>query len=287
MPRCSINGVAVARRARAVDQDRLGVRGRERQRVGARRALEVAEAEAKHDRPSDPARRPHPPRDPVDDGDERRVDLLRRVSPAPEGALRADRAAPPSGLDPPEVTVVRERVQLTAGRPAEHRDERRLREGGELTDRPHVPRLQPPCGRRADAPHALDRQRMEERELALGRDDEQPVRLRDPAGHLGEELRPRDADGDGQPDALAHGGAQPHRDLRGRARDPLHPAHVEEGLVDRQPLDDGRGSSKTANSPRLASVYAEKRGGTTIASGQRRRACRPPIAVRIPYAFAS
>ena len=81
---------------------------------------------------------------------------------------------------------------------------------------------------------------MEERELALGRHDEQPVRLRDPAGHLGEELRPRDADGDGQPDALAHCGAQPHRDLRGRARDPLHPAHVEEGLVDRQPLDDGR-----------------------------------------------
>src|SRR5204863_3855308 len=121
------------------DQDRLRVRGRERQRVRARRALEVAEAEAKYDRPSDPARRPHPPRDPVDDGDERRVDCRGRVSPAPEGTLRADRAAPPAGFHAAEIAVVRERVQLTAGRPAEHRDERRLREGGELTDRPHVP----------------------------------------------------------------------------------------------------------------------------------------------------
>ena len=29
------------------------------------------------------------------------------------------------------------------------------------------------------------------------------------------------------------------------------------------------------------------RGGTTIASGQSRRACRPPIAVRTPHALAS
>ena len=29
------------------------------------------------------------------------------------------------------------------------------------------------------------------------------------------------------------------------------------------------------------------RGGTTTASGQSRRACAPPIAVRTPYALAS
>ena len=53
------------------------------------------------------------------------------------------------------------------------------------------------------------------------------------------------------------------------------------------PSTTGEASSNTANIARLASVYAEKRGGTTIAWGQRRRACRPPIAVRMPYAFAS
>ena len=53
------------------------------------------------------------------------------------------------------------------------------------------------------------------------------------------------------------------------------------------PSTTGEASSKTANIARLASVYAACRGGTTIASGQSRRACRPPIAVRIPYALAS
>ncbi len=34
-------------------------------------------------------------------------------------------------------------------------------------------------------------------------------------------------------------------------------------------------------------VLADIRGGTTTASGQSRRARRPPIAVRTPHAFAS
>ena len=33
---------------------------------------------------------------------------------------------------------------------------------------------------------------------------------------------------------------QPHRDLGGRARDPLQPAHIEERLVDRQAFDQRR-----------------------------------------------
>jgi len=83
-----------------------------------------------------------------------------------------------------------------AGEP-EHRDEGRLREGGELANRSHLPRLQTPRRRRADAPHALHRQRVQELELAVGGYDDQAVRLRDAAGHLREELRPGDADRDG------------------------------------------------------------------------------------------
>ena len=45
--------------------------------------------------------------------------------------------------------------------------------------------------------------------------------------------------------------------------------------------------SNTAKTARLAPVYAAMRGGTTTASGQRRRASRPPMAVRTPHALAS
>lgn len=47
------------------------------------------------------------------------------------------------------------------------------------------------------------------------------------------------------------------------------------------------GPRKISNTVRLAAVYAAIGGGTTTASGQSRRACRPPIALRTPCAFAS
>jgi hypothetical protein len=77
---------------------------------------------------------------------------------------------------------------------------------------------------------------MEKRQLAVGRDDEQAVGLRDAARDLGEELRSRDPDCDRQADPCAHVAPQPHGDLGRRAREPSQPAHVEKGLVDRQPL---------------------------------------------------
>ena len=111
-----------------------------------------------------------------------------------------------------------------------------------------------PCrrgGRRPDAPDALDRQRVQERELALGRHDEQPIRFRNGARDLGEELRPGDPDGDGDADLLAHPAAEPYGDLARRAREALHAAHVEEGLVDRDPLDE-RGRVLEDREERLA-----------------------------------
>ena len=78
---------------------------------------------------------------------------------------------------------------------------------------------------------------------------------------------------------------QPRRDGRRRASQALEPTDVEERLVDREPFDEA--SSNTPNIALLASEYADMRGLTTTACGQSRRACRPPIAVRTPYAFAS
>ena len=121
---------------------------------------------------------------------------------------------------------------------AEHGDELRLREPGDLADGRDPSAMELLGGHGPDAPEPLDGKRVEKGELAVGRDDEQPVGLGDAARHLGEELRPRDADGDRQTDSLANVAPQPRRDLDGCAGDPLHAAHVEERLVDREPLDE-------------------------------------------------
>ena len=78
---------------------------------------------------------------------------------------------------------------------------------------------------------------MEELELAVGRDEEQPVGLGDRARDLGEELRAGDADRDRQADPLEHLAPQTDRDLGRGARDSSEAADVEERLVDRQPFD--------------------------------------------------
>ena len=56
-------------------ENRLGIRGRVRQRVRARCPREVVEAQSKHDGSADPPGSPHAARDAVDEGHERRVDL--------------------------------------------------------------------------------------------------------------------------------------------------------------------------------------------------------------------
>jgi hypothetical protein len=77
---------------------------------------------------------------------------------------------------------------------------------------------------------------MEEGQLAVGLDHQQAVRLGHRAGHLGEELRPRDSYRDWEPHLLAHCSPQGDRDLHGSPADVTHAAHVQECLVDRQPL---------------------------------------------------
>jgi hypothetical protein len=82
---------------------------------------------------------------------------------------------------------------------------------------------------------------VEEVELLSRRDAEEPVRLRDAACHLGEELGARNTHGDRDSDALADVSAQALRHLAGRARDPAHAADVEERLVDGEALDERGG----------------------------------------------
>ena len=78
------------------------------------------------------------------------------------------------------------------------------------------------------------------------------------------------------------------RDLRRRAGDPLHPADVEERLVDRQSLDQ-RGGVIEDREDRACSPPNRRpsAAGTTTACGHSLRARCPPIAVRTPHARAS
>ena len=195
---------------------------------------------------------------------------------APERALRADRTAPSAGQHPARVAVVRERVQLAARRRA--RASRRAPRSSSRATSPTVmiPRARSFSAVTGPTPHSRSTgSGCRKPSSASGRHDQQAVGLRDAARDLREELRPRDADRDRQPDLLEHAAPQPRGDLRGRARDPLHPAHVEERLVDREPLDQRR---RVARRPRRPPCSPRSRptcaAATTTASGHSRRACR-------------
>ena len=206
------------------------------ERLRAGRAGEVVEAQSQHHGPPDAASAPHPPGHPVDQADQDRVELRGRAAGAAERRLRADRLAAAALAHRAGVVVVREPVDVTTGGAAENPHQPRLAELGEVADDGQPVLVKALCGRRADSPKRLDGQRVEELAFALGRDEQQAVRLRRVARHLRQRLRPRDADRDRQPDLLADVAPQTRRDLARRPLDPLEPADVEERLVDRQRL---------------------------------------------------
>ena len=170
-----------------------------------------------------------------------------------------------------------EGVEVAPESVPEDRDQGDLRQRGELVHLHDADPVELCRGGRADAPEPLDRQRVQERELALGRDDEQSVGLGHGARDLGERIRPRDADGERQADPLADVATQAAGDLLRRAADPVEPADVEERLVDRQPLDRRGGSLEDPRtppgSPRCRPTSAAE---TTTACGQSRRARSRP-----------
>ena len=89
-------------------------------------------------------------------------------------------------------------------------------------------------------PHQLNRQGMQELTLAVGLNQDQTIRLRCLGGDLGEVFRSRHADRHSQPDFTPHPPADRRADLPGRAEQVLSPSNVDEGFVDRDPLDQRR-----------------------------------------------
>ena len=165
--------------------------------------------------------------------------------------VRPTRAATAADTDGPSIAIVRERVQLATECATECGHEHVFVETGDLADRRDASVVQLVRRDRADTPEPLDRQPVEERQLTVGRHDEQAVGLGDPARHLRQELRPGHADRDRQAHALADLTAQAPCDLGRRPGQPPHPANVEERLVDREPLD-GRGRILEDAKERLA-----------------------------------
>jgi hypothetical protein len=107
----------------------------------------------------------------------------------------------------------------------------------QLADRPDTQVGEALLVHRAHSPDQADGERVEEGPLGARCHDDQAVRL----GHLGGDLRevlgPRGADRDGEPDLGPDALADPRADRRGRAEQVGRPGHVEERLVDRDPLD--------------------------------------------------
>ena len=161
---------------------------------------------------------------------------------------------------------------------------RRLEDVGDRVDAAGLERL---ARLGADPPQRADRSGGEEgRSVGLG-DDQQPVRLADRRGDLGDVLRGGDADAAGQPRLLEDPPPQEDRDLPGAPPQPTRAAHVEEGLVDRERLDDGRELMEDLHDRVDSSIYRSKCGATTIAVGHSRSAWPMGIAERTPKRRAS
>jgi hypothetical protein len=123
---------------------------------------------------------------------------------------------------------------------------------------------------------------VEERELALRRHDEQAVGLRDAARDLGEELRACDTNGDREAGALEDVLRSRTAISTGEPAIRCIPRTSRNASSIEIPSTNGDVSWNTSNTALLASLYADMRGGTTIACGHSRRAWAPPIAVRTP-----
>ena len=211
-----------------------------RQRVRTRRTREVVEAEPEHDGAADPAGGAHPPGDAVDERDE-----SASSSAADLGARPSARCEPIERRRRRGCTGRGSRLCASAWRwrpdaAAEHRHERRLVEPGDLADRGDAAARSFPA---VTAPTPQSRSTgsgCRNASSPSGGTTSRPSGLATPLATLARNFVRAIADGDRQTDPLAHVAPQPRRDLDGRARDPLHPANVEERLVDREPLDERR-----------------------------------------------
>ena len=240
-PCCSISGTGRRQQAARGREDRLRLRGRARQRVRARRAREVVEAQPQHDGAADPA--------------------ARRAC----GASRGRRARPAWRRSPPATSAsgrarAASRSSGGGGRraPAAGRGCARARAGGGPSRaRASTTSASSPSSAtsptvvipRAWSLPAVTTPTPQSRSTGSGwrkasspsgGTTSRPSGLATPLATLARNFVRATPTVIGRPDPLAHLAPQALGDRHGRPGDPLHPAHVEERLVDREPLDQRR-----------------------------------------------
>ena len=194
MPRFSISGIAAASSSRSAASTAPIRAVGPRQRVRAGGAREVAEAQPQGHRAPGRALGPHPPGHAVDEADQHGVELVRRAAPPPQRRLGPEGAPAAPGAHAAAIPAEGHRVQPPATAPPRisiSSSSERAAASATVSD----PRgLQPLGGGGAHAPELAHAERVQELELAAGRDQQQAVGLRLVAGHLRDELRAGDAD---------------------------------------------------------------------------------------------
>ena len=179
-----------------------------------------------------------------------------------ECLLMSDRLHHPLRFDRPFVDSAGKGVQVTTIRAAKCGGNRCLRQTGEVADGLDAEPGQPFERLRPDSPEGPHRVRMEEGQLVSRRDRHHarrnPSRAGDRrgrtiagqrsrdrrfgrlAGQLGQQLARRNADRARQPELVEHPAAHGYRDFGTCAEEAQGTGQIEERLVERDPLDDGR-----------------------------------------------
>ena len=132
---------------------------------------------------------------------------------------------------------MRESEQVVPGRPADRIDKLVLLERRNISHLDKPASLQFRRRHRSDAPERFYREGVEELQLQTGLDDEQPVGLGNRACNFREELRRCDADAQRQSDLASNPFAQRLRNRAAITNQPPQTGHVDEGLIDREPLN--------------------------------------------------
>ena len=268
-PRSRISGRAEWSSALCGLEDRRGLGGRVRQRRRSCAAGEVVEAQAQDDR----AARRGAPRASAASRDRRAPISAASISCSERRRRPSARWAPIERRRRPVSTRRGSRLCASAWRcrPAPRPSSATSESASTAATCPTVRQpagVQPSRRRRPDAPEPLDGEGVEERELLVRLDDEQPVRLGHGARDLREELRARDPDGDRQSDlARARRAAAGRRSRRESRR--CAPSRARPGTPRRSrgPRPAGSRRGRPRRRPCSPRCRRGTRGGTTTARG--------------------
>ena len=178
-------------------------------------------------------------------------------------------------------------MEVAAGRLPQQVDEDGFVESRDLSDGAEASAVELRCRDAADSPEPLHRERVQEAELVVGCTTSRPLGFATALATFARNFVRATPTVMGRPTsswirrwsrtAISVGGPA----SRSNPRTSRNASSIE------RPSTSGVVSSNTSNTALLASEYADIRGGTTTACGHSRRACRPPMAVWMPYAFAS